>query len=34
VDGGAISEASYVAAPSRFRIVERGYAAPPPGWRR
>ena len=34
VDGGAISEAELRRSAEPFPIVERGYAAPPPGWRR
>ena len=34
VDGGAISEAELRRGAEPFPIVERGYAVPPPGWRR
>jgi hypothetical protein len=34
VDGGAITEAELRHGAEPFPVVERGYAAPPPGWRR
>ena len=34
VDGGALTEAQLRRGAEPFPVVERGYAAPPPGWRR
>src|SRR5437899_1514386 len=34
VDGGALTEAELRRSAEPFPVVERGYAAPPPGWRR
>jgi hypothetical protein len=34
VDGGAVTEAELRRTAEPFPVVERGYAEPPPGWRR
>ena len=34
VSGGAMTEAELRRGAEPFPVVERGYAAPPPGWRR
>jgi hypothetical protein len=34
VDGGVLGEADLRRSAEPFPVVERGYAAPPPGWRR
>jgi len=34
VDGGAMTEAQFRHGAEPFPVVDRGYAAPPPGWRR